>query len=462
MTTRSMPPTQSWTSGVPVSGRHLSPVSIFSTFARILRLRRHPWHVSTFSTLALLLLPAAPAYAQTADLAAARAERILTRFPVVDGHNDLAWEIRDHYAAAVESVDLADDTAALPHPLQTDIPRLRRGHVGAQFWSVWIPADVTGPRAVEMTLEQIDIVRRMVARRPQAFALAATAADIERIGRTGRIASLIGVEGGHQIDGRLSVLRQYKALGVAYMTLTHGRSLDWADSSTDAPRSGGLSDFGRQVVAEMNRIGMIVDVAHVSDATMRAVLAVARAPVIASHSSARALADAPRNIPDALLAAIGAQGGVVMVNAYPAFLSAEWRAWDAARSAVARTAGVPADVYGAKAPGPLIDWVAAHPEPRVTAATLADHVEHVARVAGHDAVGIGGDYDGIQGTGPVGMKGVDGYPLLFAELVRRGWSDGDLAKLARGNVLRVMAGVEAVAAARAADLPVDAIDRASR
>ncbi|RKE47501.1 membrane dipeptidase [Sphingomonas sp. PP-CC-3G-468] len=389
-----------------------------------------------------------------------RVERVLERSPVIDGHNDLAWEIRDLHDAKVESVDLSADTARLPNPLQTDIPRLRKGHVGGQFWSVYIPADA--PHAVEMTLEEIDIVRRFVAANPGTFELATTAADIRRIEKGGRIASLIGVEGGHQIDGRLSVLRQYRALGVAYMTLTHGKSLNWADSSTDAPRANGLSDFGRQVVAEINRIGMIVDVSHVSDATMAAALVASKAPVIASHSSARAIADAPRNIPDDLLRAIGANGGVVMVNFYPSFLSAEWRAWDIARSAYAKSVGVPANVYGAKSPAPLVAWDAAHPEPQVTAATVADHVEHIAKIAGHDHVGIGGDFDGIQGTGPIGLKGVDGYPLLFAELARRGWSDGDLAKLSGGNVLRVMERVEAVAKSMAGMPPIDATDVASR
>ena len=404
---------------------------------------------------ALLLLAADPSIA-------ARVDRILTRTPVIDGHNDLPWEIREHGDAKPEAVPLAQSTATLPYPMQTDIPRLRKGRVGAQFWSVWIPADTTGPDAVETTLEEIDIVRRMVAANPKTFELATTADDIRRIEKAGRIASLIGVEGGHQIDGRLSVLRQYRALGVSYMTLTHGKSLAWADSSTDAPRANGLTAFGRQVVTEMNRIGMIVDLAHVSDATMRAALAVTVAPVIASHSSARALADAPRNIPDDLLAAIGVNGGVVMVNCYPAFLSAPWRAWDQARSAYAKSVGVPANVYGAKSPAPLVAWDAAHPEPQVTAATVADHVEHIAKIAGHDHVGIGGDFDGIQGTGPIGLKGVDGYPLLFAELARRGWSDGDMAKLSGGNVLRVMERVEAVAKGMAGLPPVDAIDVASR
>ena len=398
-------------------------------------------------------VPAAPAALPPVP---ARIERLLARTPVIDGHNDLPWEIRQNYAAKVESLDLRQDTSRWAYPLQTDIARLRRGHVGGQFWSVYIPASVTGARAVEMTLEEIDIVRRMAAAYPDTFALATTAADVRRIQASGRIASLIGVEGGHQIDKRLSVLRQYKALGVGYMTLTHGKSLEWADSSTDAPRAGGLSAFGRQVVQEMNRIGMIVDVSHIADTTMAAVLDVSRAPVIASHSSARAIADAPRNIPNPLLRRIGAGGGVVMVNFYPSFVSARWRAWDGERTAFAKSVGVESDIYGAAAPAPMVAWDRAHPEPVVTVSDVADHIEHVATVAGRGAVGLGGDFDGISGTGPIGLKGVDGYPQIFAELARRGWSDTDLSALAQGNVLRVMAKVEAVAAAMANEPPVDA------
>ena len=407
------------------------------------------------------LLLAAPVVAEPPrDAALARAERVLAAAPVIDGHNNLAWELRERFAGAVEQVPL--DGGPLAWPLQTDLKRLRAGHVGGQFWSVYIPADVTGPRAVEMTLEQIDIVRRLVAAHPQALALADDAPAIRRVMAAGKTASLIGVEGGHQIDGRLSMLRQYRALGVRYMTLTHGRSLAWADSATDAPIAGGLSAFGRQVVAEMNRIGMIVDVSHVADTTMRDVLATTKAPVIASHSSARALADAPRNIPDDLLAAIGAQGGVVMVNFYPAFLSADWRRWDRERTAFAKAHALATDTYGPRSPAPLLAWDAAHPMPRVTVATVADHVEHVARIAGRGAVGLGGDFDGIGGTGPEGMTGVDGYPLLFAELVRRGWSDADLAKLSSGNVLRVLERVDALAAGMTATPPTDATDALSR
>ena len=409
--------------------------------------------------LLVLAQAAAPAPAPADPVTAQRIEKLLTANPVIDGHNDLPWEIRTRYAAKVEAVDLTKDTSILPLPLQTDIPRLRRGHVGAQFWSVWITADILGPRAVEVTLEEIDIVKRFVAANPGAFEMAGTAADIRRIEKSGKIASLMGVEGGHQIDGRLSVLRRYYDLGVRYMTLTHTSSLPWADASTDEPRSGGLSPFGKQVVGEMNRIGMIVDISHVSDATLAAVLAVTKAPVMASHSSARALDNAPRNIPDDLLAAIGKNGGVVMVNFYPSFVSQAWRDWDKARTDYAKSVGASDEVYGPNAAAPVLAWEASHPEPIVSSATIADHVDHITKLAGRANVGIGSDYDGINGTSPKDMTGVDGYPALFAELARRGWSDADLAGLARGNILRVMEKVEAVAKAMAGMPPIDATDR---
>ena len=403
------------------------------------------------------MLLAAPA---TAPLPTpeARAEKVLAASPVVDGHNDLPWEIRQNAGGKVAEVDLDKSTAAGPRPLQTDWPRARAGHLGGQFWSVYIPAASLGPIAVQQTLEQIDIVHRLATRYPRVLMLARTAADVRRAQATGRIASMIGVEGGHQIDGRLSVLRQYHALGAGYMTLTHFKSLSWADASTDAPRAGGLTEFGRNVVREMNRLGMLVDVSHVSDATMAAALEVTKAPVIASHSDARALSGAPRAIPDDLLRKIAANGGVVMVNFALSHLSSAWHEWDVARQAYAKSVGVPDDVYGAKAPAPLVAWDAAHPAPRVTVATVADHIDHVASIAGHDHVGIGGDLDGIGGLSPEGLSGVDGYPLLFAELARRGWSDADLAKLAQGNILRVMEAAEAVAASMAGMAPIDATD----
>lgn len=411
-------------------------------------------------TLALLALAQTQSGATPAPSAAdkARAERVLAKAPVIDGHNDLPWEIRQTHGSRVESVDLTKDTSRITGPLQTDIPRLKKGHVGGQFWSVYIPATDTGPKAVEMTVEQIDIVRRFVDANPGTFRMTKTAADVRGAIAAGKIASLIGIEGGHQIDGRLSMLRRFRDLGVGYMTITHGKSLSWADSSTDTPRANGLTDFGRKVIAEMNRIGMIPDVSHVSDATMAAVLDVTKSPVIASHSSARALANRPRNIPDDLLKRIGANGGVVMVNWYPAFLSDAWGAWDTARGEFAKGAGITEPGYGAEAQPALVEWARTHPEPRVDASTVANHVDHVAKVAGFDHVGIGADLDGISGSGPVGMNGVDGYPLLIAELVRRGWTDANLAKLTSGNVLRVIAANDAVSASMAKLPPIDATD----
>ncbi|MEZ0496501.1 dipeptidase [Sphingomonas sp. IW22] len=400
-----------------------------------------------FIALALAATMAQPGAAQSIE---ARLDRLMAARPVIDGHNDLPWEIRERFASAVDRVDLTKDTSLLDTPLQTDFVRMKQGGYAAQFWSVWIPATVSGPEAVATTLEQIDIVHRMVARWPDRLALARTADDVEAARRAGRIASLIGVEGGHQIDGRLAVLRQYRALGVAYMTLTHSRNIDWADSSTDGPATQGLSDFGRQVIAEMNRIGMIVDLSHTSPATARAAIAASRAPVMFSHSNAFAVNPHPRNVPDDLLRAVAANGGIVMVNVYPVFVSAKVRAWQADKAAFeARLKSSPAGLMlgePAKAvDARMAEWMHANPMPAVTAADVADHVDHIARVAGRDHVGLGGDYDGIGGTGPEGMTGVDGWRLLFAELMRRGWSDADLQKLGSGNMLRVMRAVERAA-----------------
>lgn len=406
-------------------------------------------------TLIPLALAAAPIASPPPEDAAlrARVERVLAAAPVIDGHNDLAWAIREKLGGAIP--DLNADTRRLPTPLDTDLVRAAAGHLGGQFWSVYIPADTAPERAVERTLEQIDIVRRVVAAYPDRLMLATTAAEVRAAMKAGRLASLMGVEGGHQIDGRLSMIRLYRALGVGYMTLTHTRSLAWADASTDAPRANGLTAFGRQVVAEMNRVGMLVDVSHVSDATMAAAIAASRAPVIASHSDARAISGVPRAIPDDLLAAIGANHGVVMVNFFPGHLSADWAAWDKARTAFAAMSGVPADLYGDRAPVPLAAWDKAHPMPHVGVALVADHIEHVARLAGKASVGLGGDLDGVP-FGADGLGGVDGYPALFTELARRGWSDAELAGLAQGNILRAMEAAEAVAAAMAKAPPIDA------
>jgi membrane dipeptidase len=379
----------------------------------------------------------------------ARVDRVLAASPVIDGHNDLSWELRTRFAGRLSAIDLSHSTAGLPVaagqvPLMTDIPRLRAGHVGGQFWSVYIPADVTGPRAVEMTLEQIDLVKRMAAAYPHDFELATTAADVERIEKAGRIACLIGIEGGHQIDASLPILRQMAAAGARYMTLTHFKNTPWADSATDAPAHGGLTAFGRAVVREMNRSGMLVDLSHVSPDTMRAALAESRAPVIFSHSSARALDDHPRDVPDDVLRLVRANRGVVMVNVYPAFISHDRFAWEAARAGERKRAETLFVGQPARADAAVTAWEAAHPKPRVTLAMVADHVDHIAQVCGHDCVGLGADLDGIEET-PEGFSDVASYPALFAELARRGWSDADLARLSGGNILRVLREAEAVA-----------------
>lgn len=386
-----------------------------------------------------LLVAAAPTPEQ-------RVERVLARTPVIDGHNDLPWEIRDSYDHWRKPLDLDSDTSRIEPRLQTDLPRMRRGGVGAQFWSVWIPADLKGDEAIRVTLEQIDVVHRMVARYPQRLEMASTAADIRRIHKAGRIASLIGIEGGHQIGNSPAALRQFHALGARYMTLTHSKNNDWADSGTDDPAHDGLTAFGRAIVREMNRLGMIVDLSHVSPKTMRDSIAASRAPVIFSHSNARALMDHGRNVPDDVLRLLPANGGVVMVNFFPGFISEVYRRRSAERDAEdARLknlyAGQPERRKAA-----LEAWDSAHPAVDATLAEVADHIEHIRKVAGIDHVGIGSDFDGISGTAPKGLEGVETYPALLAELARRGWSDSDLAKLAGGNILRVMERVERVAA----------------
>ena len=402
----------------------------------------------TIVTFAALML-AVPGFAQTApppiDAATqARIDRILKATPLIDGHNDLPWEVRTNRAFSVEGLAVDGDKHA--RPVMTDIARLRQGRVGAQFWSVWLPSEFTGERAIKATLEQVDIVKRLVARYPGDFELATTAADIERIHKAGRIASLIGAEGGHQIGNSLAALRAYRAAGVGYMTLTWNNNNDWADSGTDDPKHGGLTPFGKTVVAEMNRIGMIVDLSHVSEAVMAQALDATKAPVIFSHSNVRALSDHPRNVPDAILKRLPANGGVVMVNAYPGHNDPAVIGQMARRAAEeTRLARVyPGQPDRRKAA--LAEWDAANPRPASPIAVMANHIEYVARVAGHDHVGIGADLDGVPFTN-VGMEDVAGYPRLFAELIRRGWSDANLVKLAGRNVLRVMRGAEATAAA---------------
>src|SRR6266704_7189251 len=365
----------------------------------------------------------------TSSLAAAR--DLLSRFPIMDGHNDLAWALREIAGHSDEPVDIA---APVPGT-QTDLPRLASGGVGAQFWSVYVPAQLAGEAAVVATIEQIDLVHDLIRRYPDALELALTAADAEWILATGKVASLIGAEGGHSIACSLGVLRALHALGVRYLTLTHNRNVPWADSATDEPACGGLTAFGREVVAEMQRLGMLVDLSHVSPGTMSDALKAATAPVIFSHSSARAVTDHPRNVPDAILERLAANGGVAMATFVPMFVSPACRAWELRAIAEAERRDV--DYRNLAGRAELDDWVQVHPMPEATVADVADHVEHMREVAGADHVGIGGDFDGT-GELPAGLTDVSCYPALFAELLDRGWSRAECGKLASGNILRVL------------------------
>ncbi len=348
-----------------------------------------------------------------------RARALHQQVPLIDGHNDYPWALR----GLDPGRDFRKAEISKPVPsLMTDIPRLRQGGLGGQFWSVYTPSTMTGQEAVRVTLEQIDIVHRMTKRWPETFEMAYTAADVERVFKAGRIGSLIGMEGGHSIDDSLPLLRMYYALGARYLTLTHNGNLRWADAAADKPAVGGLSKFGEEVVREMNRMGMLVDLSHVSSDTMADALRVSEAPVIFSHSSARAICNVPRNVPDNVLQLTARNGGVVMVTFVPGFIS----------QAVADYDAKPAAERG---PTP----------PKATLAQVADHIDHIRKVAGIDHLGLGGDFDGITQV-VVGLEDVSKYPDLTAELITRGYTDEDLKKILGLNVLRVMKQAEAVAA----------------
>lgn len=393
---------------------------------------------------------AGPTVAQTQPQEA-RVMQILKRTPLVDGHNDLPWALRQGFGNDPYGVDLNANLSTSTR-LHTDIPRLRAGGVGGQFWSVYVPASMAPVDAAKATFEQIDTVKRIVAAHPETFELATTADDLVRIHRGGKIASLIGMEGGYSIDDSLGLLREFYDSGARYMTLTHSKSTTWADSGTDAPKWNGLNAFGEEVVKEMNRLGMMVDLSHVSEDTMVDAIRVSEAPVIFSHSSARAVTAHPRNVPDAVLRQMAANGGIVMVTFVPGFISEPVRAWGAARAAETTrlTALNPGDPTAVKAG--VDAWVAANPAPKATIEDVIAHIQHVRDVAGIDHVGLGGDYDGVDSL-PVGLEGVDGYPRLLAELMNRGWSEADIRKISGENLLRVMRAVERVAASKGAERP---------
>jgi membrane dipeptidase len=368
-----------------------------------------------------------------------RAVALLARHPLVDGHNDLMWEVREQAGYDFDRLDVGTRLRTT----HTDLPRLVEGGVGGQFWSVFVPSTLPGPEAVVATLEQIEGVRRMTLRYGAQLALARTAEEVDAASRNGRIASLLGAEGGHSIDCSLGVLRMLQALGVRYLTLTHNDNVPWADSATDVPAAGGLTQFGREVVRELNRLGMMVDLSHVAATTMRDALETSEAPVIFSHSSARAVCDVPRNVPDDVLTTLAGNGGVCMVTFVPEFVSPAAAQWRAEAAEAAATAGVdPKDWVSFRRFA--ADHAREHPKPSATIGDVVAHVEHVREVAGVDHVGIGGDYDGTD-TLPVGLEDVTGYPRLVAALLERGWSDEEVGKLVRGNVLRVLRDVESVA-----------------
>jgi len=394
---------------------------------------------------AALALAGLSGAAQTDDPFLARARALHLSVPMFDGHNDYPWEVRQRAGKDPARLDIRN----VRTDTMTDIPRLRQGGVGAQFWSVYVPASFAGQQAVTATLEQIDIVHRMIARYPDDFELALTADDVQRIFGAGKIASLIGMEGGHSIDSSLGALRMFARLGARYMTLTHSKNVPWADSATDTPQHGGLTAFGEEVVREMNRLGVLADLSHVSEETMEDVLRVTRAPVIFSHSSARALCDHPRNVPDAILRQIPKNGGVVMVSFVPGFTTPEASAWDTAQEAeYARLEKLsPKDEAALKAG--VAAWLVEHPRPKVTVVQVADHVDHIRKMAGIDHVAYGSDFDGIT-SAPAGLEDVSRFPALSAELLRRGYTELEVKKVLGLNLLRVMRAAEATAARMAA------------
>lgn len=397
-----------------------------------------------FAASLTVLAAAAPVSAQDGE---ARARDILRTTPLIDGHNDLPWALREDFGNDPHRVDLTTNLDAST-TLHTDIPRLRAGGMGGQFWSVYVPATMTPLDAMRATFEQVDTVNRIVAAHPDVFELATTADDIQRIHGQGKIASLIGIEGGYSIAGSMGVLREFYGAGVRYMTLTHSKTTDWADSATDDPKWGGLSPFGEEVVREMNRIGMMVDLSHVSEDTMVDAMRVSQAPVIFSHSSARGVTDHPRNVPDAVLRQMAEDGGIVMITFVPGFINSSDGDWVKALTAEAQRLGVSPNASTPE----LNAWVAANPRPATTIDHVVEHIQHVRDVAGVDHVGLGGDFDGV-GRLPVGVEGVDAYPRILAALMARGWSEADIRKLAGQNMLRVMRTVEAYAASQAGVRP---------
>jgi membrane dipeptidase len=402
-----------------------------------------PWLAS--SCAALLLLPSPAFTADSSDAALAEIKRLLREIPLIDGHNDIPWQYRLH-ANDLGAFDLAGDTRKLKRPLHTDLPRLRAGGVGGVFWAAYVPVTLRGSTAVRATLEQIDVIHRLAAKHRDALELARTADDIERIHRAGKIASLIGVEGGHSIDNSLATLRMFHALGARYLGLTHTSNTDWADSATDEPKHKGLTPFGEDVVRELNRLGILVDLAHVSKDTMLAAIKASKAPVIFSHSSARALCDHPRNVDDETLRLLRDNGGLIMINFYPGYLTPAHRDYAEQMRVERKRLQEKLGDDPAKLEEAVAAWREKNPPPpNATIKDVADHIDHVKKLIGIDHVGLGSDFDGI-GYAPAGLEDVSGYPALLAELLRRGYTKEESKKVAGANLLRVLRAAEQIAA----------------
>lgn len=386
------------------------------------------------------------------------ARAALKASPVVDGHNDVPEQVRERFDNDLSKFNFNDTTGtgtATNIPMHTDLARLKKGMVGGQFWSVWVPASMSDTQAVHAVTEQIDTVHRLIAAYPDRLSLALTAADIEAGYKSGKIASLIGMEGGYSIGSSMGVLRQMYRAGARYMTLTHSKTSNWADSGTDAPKFDGLSPFGVEVVKEMNRLGMLVDLSHVSEATMMDALDTSKAPVIFSHSGARAINGHGRNVPDSVLARLPKNGGVVMVVLLPGYVSEETRLWSAQRTGEETRLTQLTSYAPATVKAQMADWDKANPKPAATIAQVADHIDHIRKVAGIDHIGIGGDYDGMD-SAPVGMEDVSGYPALFVELARRGYTQADLEKIASRNIIRALREAEVTAASMKSVRPSEA------
>lgn len=398
---------------------------------------------SVLAILSVILLQTACAGAQNVaeseEQLRQQAIEILERVPLFDGHNDAPYQYRNRVGYKFSELDFYD-TTQLENPMHTDITRLKEGRVGAQWWSVYVPAGIPEDEAVKRTMEQIDFVYRMAERYPDEFEMAYTADDVERIFDDGKIASLIGMEGGHSIANSLAVLRLFHRLGARYMTITHSRTLDWADAAGDEPQHGGLSEFGKEVIREMNRLGMMVDLSHVTPATMKDAIDVSEAPVMFSHSNARAISGHPRNVPDDVLQLLPAKDGLVMVTFVESFTSEELRQWYAERNGYREKMeslyGGQPDSVSAK----MESWMDENDQPKSTLEQVADHIDHIKDVVGVDYIGIGGDYDGVSSL-PLGLEDVSTYPALFAELLSRGYTEEELEKIAGLNMLRVMRGM---------------------